>query len=244
MVKIKVQCGNAVQFLVETSLSVTLDALIQDITDIYNGVLVIRLAATNIESFARRLEALTEKQPNAPKVIASTLSEPSVILGKVTAEALARVSNAQLESGKTVTKSITESTKDMLKTTLSALELPEALEGERNVLLVSMDEGDVEKSLSGDDAKLWWAGKELCRGNELRKYFGSNEKTTVTVTLSSQPPARGKSVAEAQFNEFLISRMKRQKELEELEPDEETQVHDRYSLRKYVHGLEGVKWKP
>ncbi|XP_077502337.1 cilia- and flagella-associated protein 298-B [Amblyomma americanum] len=240
MVKLKVQCGNAVQFLVETSLSTTLDALIQDVTDIYSDVLVIRLAAANIESFARRLE----KQPNAPKVTASTLAEPSVILAKVTAEALARVSNTQLESGKTVTKSLTENTKDMLKTTLSTLDLPKAMEGERNVLLVNMDKMDVENSLSGDDAKLWWAGKELCRGNELRKYFGSNEKTTVTVALSSQPPERSKSVAEAQFNEFLLSRMKRQKDLEELEPDEETQMHDRYSLRKYVHGLEDVKWKP
>uniref|UniRef100_A0A023FD67 Uncharacterized protein n=1 Tax=Amblyomma cajennense TaxID=34607 RepID=A0A023FD67_AMBCJ len=244
MVKLKVQCGNAVQFLVETSLSTMVDALIQDVTSIYSDVLVIRLAAANIENFARRLETLTEKQPNAPEVTASTLAEPSVILAKVTAEALARVSNTQLESGKTVTKSLTESTKDMLKTTLSTLELPEAMESERNVLLVNMDKVDVENSLSEDDAKLWWAGKELCRGSELRKYFGSNEKTTVAVTLSSQPPARGRSVAEAQFNEFLLSRMKRQKDLEEMESDEETQGYDRNALRKLVHGLEGVKWKP
>uniref|UniRef100_A0A023GC01 Uncharacterized protein n=1 Tax=Amblyomma triste TaxID=251400 RepID=A0A023GC01_AMBTT len=243
MVKIKVQCGNAVHFLVETSLSTTFDVLIRDVTDIYNDVLVIRHAASNIESFARRLEALTGKLPDAPKATASALSEPSVILSKVTAEALARVSNSQLESGKPVTKSITESTKDMLKTTLSALELPEAMAAERNMLLVGIDEGDVEESLSIDDAKLWWAGKELSRGSELRKYFGSNEKTTVTVTLASQPPARGKSVAEAQFKEYLLSRMKRQKELEELET-EEAQVNDRYSLMKCVHGLEGVKWKP
>ncbi|KAL3217619.1 hypothetical protein MRX96_032252 [Rhipicephalus microplus] len=61
MVKIKVYCDNAVQFLVETSLCTPLGALVDDLTDIYNGVLVIRQAAADIEDFARQLGAHTEE---------------------------------------------------------------------------------------------------------------------------------------------------------------------------------------
>ncbi|XP_050050002.1 cilia- and flagella-associated protein 298-B-like [Dermacentor andersoni] len=242
MVKIKVNCENAVQFLVEASLCTTLDALVHDLTYIYNGVLVIRQAATNIGGFARRLAAHTEELPDTPPSAPhSTLAEPSVILMKVTAEALARVSSAQLESGKCLTKDIIVRTKEMLKETLSALELPEAAEEERKPLLISVDNGEI--ALSQCDAKLWWAGKELCRENELRNYFGNNEKTTVTVTLSSQAPARNKP-AEAQFNEYLLFQTKRQKDFEDLDPDDEAEAYDRDYLRKSVHGLMDIKWKP
>lgn len=242
MVKIKVHCENAVQFLVEASLCATLDALVHDLTYIYNGVLAIRQAAANIEGFARRLAVHTEEPPDTPPPH-STLAEPSVILMKVTAEALARVSSAQMESGKCLTKDIINTTKKMLKETLSALELPEAAEEERKPLVVSVDNGEIDKPLFHCDAKLWWAGKELCRQNELRKYFGNNEKTTVTVTLSSQAPARNKA-AEAQFNEYLLFRTKRQKDFEDLDPDDEAEAYDREYLRKSVHGLMDIKWKP
>ncbi|KAH7981818.1 cilia- and flagella-associated protein 298-B [Rhipicephalus sanguineus] len=244
MVKIKVQCDNAVQFLVETSLCTPLDALVNDLTGIYNGVLVIRQVAADIEGFARQLVAHTkEPQDESTASPQSALAEPGVILMKVTAEALARVSSAQFESGKCLTKDKIKSTKEMLKTTLSALELPEAVEKERKALVASVDKGEIEKPLSLSDAKLWWAGKELCRGNELRKYFGNNEKTTVTATLSSQAPARNK-LSEAQFNEYVLLRTKKKKEFEDLEPDDEAEAYDREHLRKSVHGLMEIKWKP
>uniref|UniRef100_A0A224YD69 Protein containing DUF2870 domain n=1 Tax=Rhipicephalus zambeziensis TaxID=60191 RepID=A0A224YD69_9ACAR len=244
MVKIKVDCDNAVQFLVETSLCTPLDALVNDLTYIYNGILVIRQAAADVEGFARQLGAHTEEpQDESAASSQSALAEPSVILVKVTAEALARVSSSQLESGKCLTKDTIKSTKEMLKATLSALELPEAVEKERKALVASVDKADIEKSLSLNDAKLWWAGKELCRGNELRKYFGNNEKTTVTATLSSQAPARNK-LSETQFNEYVLQRTKREKEFEDLEPDDEADDYDREHLRKYVHGLMEIKWKP
>lgn len=245
MVKIKVHCDdNSVHFLVETSLCTPVDALMQDLTDIYNGILVIRQAATNIEGFARQLADHTdEPQGESTASTQSTLPEPSVVLMKVTAEALARVSNAQMESGKSLTKDTIDSTKEMLKATLSALELPETVEKERKTLVASVDSGEVEKSVSPSDAKLWWAGKQLCRGNELRKYFGNNEKTTVNATLSSQAPARNK-LAEAQLNEYLLFRTKQKKDFEDHEPDYETQTHDREHLRKSLYGLMDIKWKP
>lgn len=242
MVKIKVHCDdNAVHFLVETSLCTPVDALMQDLTDIYNGILVIRKAATNIEGFARQLADHTEEpQGESTAPTQSTLPEPSVVLMKVTAEALARVSSAQMESGKSITKDTIDSTKDMLKATLSALELPETVEKERKALVASVE---VEKSVSPSDAKLWWAGKQLCCGNELRKYFGNNEKTTVTATLSSQAPARNK-LAEAQLNKYLLFRTKQKKDFEDHEPDYEAETNDREHLRKAVYGLMDIKWKP
>lgn len=213
-------------------------------TSIYNGILIIRRTALEIENFAKRLDDGPPKTAAAGDSGASQDLEASKVLLKVTEEALARVSNAQLESGKCVTKDLIERTKDMLKATLSAVTLPEASHQERDALATRLDERPVEGSLSQEDAKLWWAGKELCRGNQLRVYFGSNEKTTVTVTLSSQPPTREKTAAEMQFNEYLLSRVKRQQDFEDLEPDDETAVRDRDSLRKAVHGLRDIKWKP
>lgn len=242
--KLKVRCDCAVQFLAETTLTTSLGELLLDLTDIYNGILLIRLAAREIENFTKHLDDGPPKTAAALEGATSQDLEASKVLAKVTEEALARVSNAQLESGKCVTKALIESTKDMLKATLSAVTLPEASFQERDALTTRLDERHVEGSLSQDDAKLWWAGKELCRGNQLRVYFGSNEKTTVTVTLSSQPPARDKTAAETQFNEYLLSRMKRQKDFEDLEPDDESAGRDKDSLRKSVHGLLDIKWKP
>lgn len=237
MVKLKVRCDSSVQFLAETTLTASLDELLLDLTYIYNGILLIRLRAVEIENFAKRLD------DDPPKTAPQDL-EASKVLLKVTEEALARVSNAQMDSGKCVTKALIESTKDMLKATLSAVTLPEASHQERDALTTRLDERRVDGSLSQEDAKLWWAGKELCRGNQLRVYFGSNEKTTVTVTLSTQPPAREKTAAETQFNEYLLSRMKRQEDFDDLEPDEESTSPDRDSLRKSVHGLHDIRWKP
>lgn len=244
MVKIKVYCDNAVQFLVETSLCTPLGALVDDLTDIYNGVLVIRQAAADIEDFARQLGAHTEEpQDESATSPPSGTADPGGTIMKVTAEALARVSSSQLESGKCLTKNTIKSTKEMLKATLCALELPEAVEKERKALVASVDKGEIEKPLSRNDAKLWWAGRELCRGNELRKYFGNNEKTTVTATLSTQAPARNK-FSETQFKEYVLQQMKQNKEFETLKPDDETENYDKEHLRKSVHGLVEIKWKP
>lgn len=244
MVKLKVRCGCSVEFLAETTLTASLDEVLLDLTDIYNGILIIRRTALEIENFAKRLDDGPPKAAAAGDSATSQDLEASKVLLKVTEEALSRVSNAQLESGKCVTKALIERTKDMLKATLSAVTLPEASHQERDALAKILDERPDEGSLLQEDAKLWWAGKELCRGNQLRFYFGSNEKTTVTVTLSSQPPTREKTAAEVQFNEYLLSRVQRQKDFEDLEPDDETAVSDRDSLRKAVHGLHDIKWKP
>ncbi|CAN7991145.1 unnamed protein product [Ixodes hexagonus] len=246
MVKIKVKCNFDIQFLVESPLTTGLSELLPELVCVYNGILTIRSAIDNLEELTKHLESnaashahMTVEQLPPMEVELSN----GHVLSKVAAEARARVSKEQLESGICITKDLIASTKEMFTNTFSVLKLPEETSQFERAVLESLDSADVEGSLQDGDARLWWAGRELTRDKKLRDFVGSNEKTTIIATLSSSAVIHQTRVTSEASRDFLLARLERENELDYLEAEDGTSPRDTRTLQKSVHGLSEVRWK-
>ena len=65
-------------------------------------------------------------------------------------------------------------------------------------------------------AQLWFSGKELIRGNPLKKFVGANEKTKIVVKLSkrgSGAPPREPVLSDDERKQFMLLAHRRQEEL-------------------------------
>lgn len=240
MVKIKVKCAFDIQFLVQSPLTTGLAELLPELVGVYNGILRIRSAIRNLDELLKHLETNSGSSRYDPGVEEPPLSDRCV-LSKVAAEAKARVSKEQLESGRCITKDLIASTAEMFISTFSVLKLPEDVSELKRAVLESLDSADVEGKLAEDEAQLWWAGKELTKDKKLRDFVGSNEKTTILATLSSSTAVKQARVTDEACKDFLLARLKRENELASLEAD--TSPRDTRTLQKSVYGLSEVKWK-
>lgn len=247
MVKIKVKCDFDIQFLVESPLTTQLADLLPEMVRIYNGILRIRSAIDSLEELTRRLESDSASSHDAPTVeerppLQMELSNAHV-LSKVAAEARARVSRQQLESGRCITRDLIASTDEMFRSTFSVLKLPDKLSQFKRAVLESLDGADVKGRLAENDAKLWWAGKELTKDKELRDFVGSNEKTTIIATLSSSSVMHQTRATDEACKDFLLARLKREYESDPLETEASTLPRDTRTLQRSMYGLSEVRWK-
>lgn len=103
-----------------------------------------------------------------------------------------------------------------------------------------------------EECQLWWAAKEMQRGNKLQDYIGKNEKTKLVVKIQRKgqgAPAREPLITEEQHKQMLLHYHRRQEELKKLEEaDDDSYLDsdwsDRQALKRQFQGLTNIKWGP
>ncbi|KAG0433253.1 hypothetical protein HPB47_020104 [Ixodes persulcatus] len=101
----------------------------------------------------------------------------------------------------------------------------------------------IDRRLAEDDARLWWAGKELTKDKELRDFVGNNEKTTIIATLSSSSVMHQTRATDEACKDFLLAQLKRENESDPLETEASTLPRDTRTLQRSMYGLSEVRWK-
>mmetsp|Transcript_31011 Transcript_31011/g.50166 ORF Transcript_31011/g.50166 Transcript_31011/m.50166 type:complete len:283 (+) Transcript_31011:154-1002(+) len=122
------------------------------------------------------------------------------------------------------------------------LENKEQLEGSQASLEV----------MDGDTCTLWWAGKQLLRGQKMEVFVGKNEKTKIVAKLQkkgSGPPVRESPVDSDTQKAMLSYYYKKQEEQKKLVEDMEDSYlnsdwADPKSLKRHFQGVSNVSWRP
>lgn len=102
------------------------------------------------------------------------------------------------------------------------------------------------------DAALWWAGKQLMRGQKLQDFIGKNEKTKIVAKITKRDahaPTREPVVDEQTQKEMMAFYFKKQEEMKKLEEEADDQyLHSAWAnpkaLKSQLHGAGNVSWKP
>ncbi|OXU22971.1 hypothetical protein TSAR_008958 [Trichomalopsis sarcophagae] len=71
-------------------------------------------------------------------------------------------------------------------------------------------------------AQLWFSGKELLRGNQLKRFVGNNEKTKLIVKLSkrgSGAPSREPVISDEERKQLMLLAHRRQEQMKEYKKD-------------------------
>lgn len=102
-------------------------------------------------------------------------------------------------------------------------------------------------------AQLWFCGKEMYRDGKLvADYLGRFENSKVVVKISKRgdgPPGREPIMTEEQRKELMLHAYRKQEELKKLEQDDDdhylnSEWADSGNLKRTVHGLNSISWKP
>lgn len=106
--------------------------------------------------------------------------------------------------------------------------------------------------IPGDDASIWFSGKEMQPGKKLSDYLGKNEKSKVIVKIQKKgrgAPSREPVVSEEEQKKMMAYYYKKQEELKKLaEQDDDSYLNsdwaDAQQLKRQFHGMNNIKWKP
>ncbi|EPY29312.1 hypothetical protein STCU_04619 [Strigomonas culicis] len=119
-------------------------------------------------------------------------------------------------------------------------------------ILSIIDDGAVnDKTLEGP-ATMWWSNKPLVRDADLTKYVGRNEKTKITVKLTSEgagAPPREPAV-DAKTQAALMSHYyRKQEEMKKVIEDEDISYSNSEwanprGLKKQLMDMDGIKYRP
>ncbi|XP_014242590.1 UPF0769 protein C21orf59 homolog isoform X3 [Cimex lectularius] len=143
------------------------------------------------------------------------------ILRKTIEEAKAVVSKKKVQANVCMTQKDVQEALDMLKGA-TMIVYPMGLpphEPIRQELENTEDLSGTQASREVIDialAQLWFSGKEILRGKELKDYVGANEKTKITVKLTAAgrgPPGREPVFSEEEKKKMMLDAYRRQEEL-------------------------------
>jgi len=106
--------------------------------------------------------------------------------------------------------------------------------------------------IPGDDASIWFSGKEMQPGKKLSDYLGKNEKSKVIVKIQKKgrgAPGREPVVSEEEQKKMMAYYYKKQEEYKKLtEQDDDSYLNsdwaDAQQLKRQFHGMNDIKWKP
>jgi hypothetical protein len=119
------------------------------------------------------------------------------------------------------------------------------------LLAILDDQAATEDILKGTTV-MWWTGKALAKDEPLSKYTGKNEKTKITVKLTSEggsaPPREPGLDAKTQ-GEMMAYWYRKQEEQKKLVEDDDisfgnSEWADPNGLKKQFLGMDGVKFRP
>lgn len=181
----------------------------------------------------------------------------SEVLTKTCKEAKDMISKKKVEANELVTQKTVKEALDILRGAVTIV-YPMGLPPHDNIKM----EFDNNEDLSGtqasldvieeQNATLWFSGKEMVRGRQLKDFVGKNEKTKVIAKLQKRGqgcPAREPVVSEQEQKEMMAFYYRKQEEMKKLDKDAEdayldSDWADTQALKRNFHGLKDIKWGP
>ncbi|XP_045197049.2 cilia- and flagella-associated protein 298-like [Mercenaria mercenaria] len=179
------------------------------------------------------------------------------VLKKTCAEAKDMISKKKVQANEMVTQKTVTEALDILRGAVTIV-YPMGLPPHDNIKM----EFDNNEDLTGtqasldvieeQNAALWFSGKEMLRGKQLKDFVGKNEKTKVIAKLQKKGqgcPSREPVVNEQQQKEMMAYYYKKQEEMKKLEKEAEdayldSDWADSQALKRNFHGLKDIKWGP
>lgn len=179
------------------------------------------------------------------------------VLKKTCAEAKDMISKKKVQANELVTQKTVKDALDILRGAVTIV-YPMGLPPHENIKMEFENNEDLSGTqaslevIEEQNAALWFSGKEMLRGKQLKDFVGKNEKTKVIAKLQKKGqgcPSRERVVSEEQQKEMMAYYYKKQEEMKKLEKDAEdayldSEWADSQSLKRNFHGLKDIKWGP
>lgn len=245
MVVIHVKKTDDLQFLYETSVNEQVDAVLGEICEIWNRLILIRRLCDSLVDLAKfgpakhpEKQGLDEYDESAPPRGPFYCPDPT---GRRTGEApepkLAEIISRQISDALREGNARDSVTR---KENLTCRKLQEIWDSLRGAVMIAFPQGlpeydEIRIAFDHDEfeadsrvielipvaeATLWWAGKQLMRGQKLGDFVGRNEKTKIVAKLTKgggSAPSREPIVDERTQKEMMAFYFKKQEELKKLE---------------------------
>ncbi|XP_067421709.1 cilia- and flagella-associated protein 298 isoform X2 [Emydura macquarii macquarii] len=236
MVQLHVKRGDESQFLLETTGSISVEDLTQQVARIYNSRLKVQRICSEIEELAEHgvflppnMQGLTDEQTEDLKLKDEWTDKCVPSGGSVFKKD---------EIGRRNGHAPNEKMKEVLKKTVE----------EAKALISKAGLDVIEES----EAQLWWAAKELKRTNKLSDFVGKNEKTKIIVKIQKKgqgAPSREPVISSEEQKQMMLYYYRKQEELKKLEENDDdsylnSEWADSHALKRQFHGVKDIKWGP
>lgn len=179
------------------------------------------------------------------------------MMKKTTKEAKDMISKKKAEANVCVTQATVKEALDILRGAVMIV-YPMNLPPHENVRLELENQEDLTGTqastevLEEDNTSIWFSGKEMLRGKQLKDFIGKNEKTKIVAKIQKRglgAPGREPVVTEDEQKKMMAYYYKKQEEFKKLEAESEdayldSQWADSNQLKRQFHGMNNIKWGP
>jgi len=243
MVIFHLQTTKETEFLYQTSCTVAVNEVIEDVVAIHNAILRIR-GMVNLIKDVMKLGLMGEngERSNPP--------DNKEVLERAISDAEAAVSKNQITNKVFMTPEMIGEELARLSAAVTIV-YPEGLPSSDP--LKKLIEGEpVQYEYDPQTAQFWCIRKSYSRGKSISDYLGKNEKQTIVAKLTgpeSGPPPREMSQSQEEQVKMLSRLHQKAEELKRIEKDDDDSYLDSEwanpkGLKKTFQGLEDVDWKP
>lgn len=179
------------------------------------------------------------------------------MMKKTTKEAKDMISKKKAEANVCVTQATVKEALDILRGAVMIV-YPMNLPPHENVRLELENQEDLSGTqastevLEEDNTSIWFSGKEMLRGKQLKDFIGKNEKTKIVAKIQKRglgAPGREPVVTEDEQKKMMAYYYKKQEEFKKLEAESEDAYldspwSDSNQLKRQFHGMNNIKWGP
>uniref|UniRef100_K1QDY8 Uncharacterized protein C21orf59-like protein n=1 Tax=Magallana gigas TaxID=29159 RepID=K1QDY8_MAGGI len=237
MVKLHIKKGDESQFLYETTVELPIDELVKDVCAIHNGRLKVQRICAEMEELAEHgitlppnMQGLTEEQVEELK-LKDEWADKCVPQGGVreNKDPIGRRNGqAPTEKMAEMMKKTTKEAKDMISkkkaeanVCVTQATVKEALDILRGAVMIVYPmnlpphENASTEVLEEDNTSIWFSGKEMLRGKQLKDFIGKNEKTKIVAKIQKRglgAPGREPVVTEDEQKKMMAYYYKKQEE--------------------------------
>lgn len=179
------------------------------------------------------------------------------MMKKTTKEAKDMITKKKAEANVCVTQATVKEALDILRGAVMIV-YPMNLPPHENVRLELENQEDLTGTqastevLEEDNTSIWFSGKEMLRGKQLKDFIGKNEKTKIVAKIQKRglgAPGREPVVTEDEQKKMMAYYYKKQEEFKKLEAESEDAYldspwSDSNQLKRQFHGMNNIKWGP
>lgn len=179
------------------------------------------------------------------------------MMKKTTKEAKDMISKKKAEANVCVTQATVKEALDILRGAVMIV-YPMNLPPHENVRLELENQEDLTGTqastevLEEGNTSIWFSGKEMLRGKQLKDFIGKNEKTKIVAKIQKRglgAPGREPVVTEDEQKKMMAYYYKKQEEFKKLEAESEDAYldspwADSNQLKRQFHGMNNIKWGP
>ncbi|XP_011453499.3 cilia- and flagella-associated protein 298 [Magallana gigas] len=179
------------------------------------------------------------------------------MMKKTTKEAKDMISKKKAEANVCVTQATVKEALDILRGAVMIV-YPMNLPPHENVRLELENQEDLTGTqastevLEEDNTSIWFSGKEMLRGKQLKDFIGKNEKTKIVAKIQKRglgAPGREPVVTEDEQKKMMAYYYKKQEEFKKLEAESEDAYldspwSDSNQLKRQFHGMNNINWGP